>query len=184
MLEIIVPAKEFYIDAKNEFINTKETLLQLEHSLISIKKWESKWHIPYLHTENKTTEQVIDYIKDMTINKGVDPNCYYALSKQNIEDISKYIQNPMTATWFSNTKKEGQSNIRKETYTAEVIYYQMIELGIPVEFQKWHINQLLTLIRVVQAKRHESDHKMSPQEAAMKRNALNAKRKARHRSRG
>lgn len=184
MLEIIVPASEMFIQETNEFINTKETTLQLEHSLISIKKWEAKWHIPYLHTKNKTNEQILDYVKDMTINKPSDPNCYYALTKDNIKAITEYIENPMTATWFSNNKKEGQSNIRKETYTAEVLYWQMIELGIPVEFQKWHLNQLITLIRVINAKRSEHDKKMSPQEAAMKRSALNAKRRAKRRSRG
>lgn len=185
MLEITIPARDIFVESTNEFISIKEAHLQLEHSLISIKKWEAKWHKPYLHTDNKSTEMILDYIKCMTLNKPSDDRVYYGLTKENIDDITKYITDPMTATWFSAPpKKEGQSNIKKEIYTAEVIYYQMIELGIPVEFQKWHLNQLLTLIRVISAKRSEGEHKTTPQEAAMRRQALNAKRKARWHSRG
>lgn len=183
MLEITIPSKEIFLESNNTFITVQETKLQLEHSLMSIKKWEAKWHVPYLHTEQKTTEQVIDYIRCMTINK-VNPECYYGLTEENIIAIRDYINNPMTATTFSDNPNKKPH--KKEIYTAEIFYWQMIELNIPIEFQKWHLNQLLTLIHVISAKHEEAEgkNKLSPQAAAARRNALNAKRRAKWHSKG
>ena len=186
MLEICVASNEGFDEEKQEFVKIPEVTLQLEHSLISISKWESKWHKPFLHTSNSLSqEEIIDYIKCMTISPGkVNPYVYYFLSKENIDDIIEYIQNPMTATWFKDDKNKKSS---KEIITSELIYYWMVALQIPFECQKWHINRLLTLIRVCNAKNEEQSpnkSKMS-QRALMSRNAaLNAQRRAKLHSKG
>lgn len=184
MISVFVPGGEAFIDATQEFINTKDTTLQLEHSLISLRKWESKWHIPFLGEGSKTAEQTLDYIRCMTLNQNVDPNVYRFLTDVQIKEITKYIEDPQTATWFGDPpKKEGAAPKKKEVITAEIIYYWMISLQIPVEFQKWHLNSLLTLIRVINIK-NTPDKKMSAKEAARQRSALNAARRAKQHSRG
>lgn len=181
MKTIIIPGAEYFDNVKQEFIYSKEQTLQLEHSLISISKWESIWHKPYLDDKDKTPEEALSYIKCMTIN-NVDPNCYTYLTQQNINDISDYINDSMTATWFSDDDKK-KSTSKKEIITSELIYYWMVAFQIPSEYQKWHINRLLTLVRICQVK-NEPEKKMSKQEAAAQRRALNAQRRARANSKG
>lgn len=184
MLNIIIPKNSLYDSKNNEFIDIKETTLQLEHSLISLKKWEQKWHKPFLGKgeEDKTYEEIIDYIKCMTINK-VDDDCYKGLTKNNIIEVVDYIKNPMTATWFKDNKLIGAANNPNEIVTAEIIYYWMIALGIPSEYQKWHLNSLLTLIKVVNIKQQPSK-KMAAKDAAAQRRAINAQRRAMMHSKG
>lgn len=148
MLTITIPKTEQFDSDKQEFIYVKETKLTLEHSLLAIAKWESKWHKVFLGKEKKTQEEIIDYIKCMTITPNVDPNVYYALTEDNIKEIDSYINNPMSAISFP----ESQNKRSREAITNELIYYWMISLNIPVEFEKWHINRLLTLIRLTSAK--------------------------------
>lgn len=146
MLRITVEGKEMYDERTNEFLSTKDVTFQLEHSLISLSKWESKWHKPFLNNANKTEEEMLDYIRCMTITQNVDPSVYYGLSNKNMLDIKNYMDDPMTATWFSD-KHNPKS--RQKAVTAELIYYWMIQLGIPIEWgEKLHLNRLLTLIRV------------------------------------
>ena len=121
MLEIIIPAAEGYDELKEEFVKIKETTLRLEHSLVSLSKWESKWCKPFLSKEEKTREETIDYIKCMTITPNVDDNVYYFLTNDNIEAINKYIEAPMTATWFN--EREGKGRPNREQITSELIYY-------------------------------------------------------------
>lgn len=149
MHEVIIPAMELYDPVQNLFYNTKGGKFVIEHSLVSLSKWESKWHIPFLSDKPKTLEQSIDYIRCMTITQNVDPNLYNQINQEVMNDISSYIEDPMTATWFS-TKDEKKIN--KEVITAELIYYWMIAFNIPMECQKWHLNRLLTLIRVCDIK--------------------------------
>lgn len=184
MLTLHIDAQKGFNDVTNEFITIKETTLQLEHSLISLKKWEQKYHVPFLDDKNeKTTEQWIYYIQCMTITQNVDPNVFKYMSPENMKKVTDYIEDPMTATWFSDNKNQGAGGRnKKEVITAEIVYYWMIELGIPIEFEKWHLNQLMTLIRVINIKRDPK--KMGQKEAAMQRSALNAQRKARAHSRG
>lgn len=146
MLRIVVPAAEFWDEAKEEFIYKAEQALQLEHSLVSLSKWESKWCKPFLSKDEKTTAETIDYIRCMTLTQNVKPDVYERLSPENIQQVNQYIQAPMTATWFSDTSG-GKRN--SEQITSELIYYWMIALNIPFECQKWHLNRLLTLIRVL-----------------------------------
>lgn len=187
MLTVTIPDYEGFNNEAQEFVSIKGATLQLEHSLISLKKWEQKWHIPFLQTNNKTHEQTIDYIRCMTINPGVDPRVYYIIPPDIINQITKYINDPMTATWFNDNttggKKVGAQKNAGEVVTAEIIYYWMISLNVPVEFQKWHLNQLLTLIRTINVK-NTPNKKMSQKEWAQQRAMLNASRRAKSHSTG
>ena len=112
MLQIVVPPGELYDEQRQEFLAMdKEQILQLEHSLVSLSKWESKWHKAFLGKEDKTTEEIIDYVRCMTLNKNVNPNAYRLLTKKNIEEINDYINDPMTATTFSNNNQKGHNSI-------------------------------------------------------------------------
>lgn len=174
MLEITVPAMEMFDEEKQEFVSYKEQTLQLEHSLVSLSKWESKWHKAFLGKQKQTKEETYDYIRCMTLNKNVDPSVYTRLTADNIDAINEYIKNPMSAVYFYNDHTESS---RGDTITAELIYYWMITLNIPQEYQKWHLNRLFALIRVCSIK-NSPPKKMSMQEV-MRRNAeLNAQRLA------
>ena len=173
MLTITIPATEMFDDEKQEFIPFKEQTLQLEHSLVSLSKWESKWCKPFLKQEEKTLEETLDYIKCMTITQNVDPQAYSRLTNANIKQILDYIDAPMTATTFREDNSKGRG---KETITSELIYYWMISLNIPMECQKWHLNRLLTLVRVCNVK-NTPPKKRSKRDIANQYAALNAARK-------
>lgn len=173
MLKITIPASTLWDEGKEEFIDIrKETNIQLEHSLVSISKWESKYCKSFFKKQKKTKEEILDYIRFMTITQNVPEEAYYALTASNFKEIEKYIEAPMTATVFSANNGGGT----REVLTSELIYYWMIALQIPFECQKWHINRLLTLIRVCSIK-NTPPKKMSKKEL-MRRNAnLNELRK-------
>lgn len=179
MLKITVPGKEMYNEETNEFFTAEPYTLQLEHSLVSLSKWESKWNKPFLGKDTKTIPETMDYIRCMTITQNVPDDIYDRLSEKNIEDIKKYIDAPMTATTFSNFQ-EKKSN---ETITSELIYYWMIALTIPMECQKWHLNRLLTLIRVCNIK-NTPPKKMSKSEIMRRNASLNAARRKAMNSKG
>lgn len=172
MLKITVPATEQWDEIHDVFINSKECTLQLEHSLVSLSKWESKWKKPFLSKELKTNEETIDYIKCMTITQNVDESVYLCLGSDNIDLVNKYIEDSMTATVFSSTN----TKTNREIITAEIVYYWMIAMNIPFECQKWHLNRLLTLINVCSIK-NAPPKKMSKKEVMNKNAALNAARK-------
>ena len=180
MLTITIPATEEFDEIKGEFVYTKEQTLQLEHSLISISKWESKWCKAFLDKKDKTSEEIIDYIKCMTLNKTVDDHVYNCLTQANLIAINEYISAPMTATYFS-ANEQGKKN--SEQITSELIYYWMIALQIPFECQKWHINRLLTLIRVCNIK-NTPPKKMSKRDIASRNAALNAARRKQMNTKG
>ncbi len=182
MLKIYIPDSEFWDSNKEEFINIKGQDIQLEHSLVSISKWEQKYHKAFLNTKEKTTEELIDYIQFMTITQNVNPLIFYSLSENIIKQISDYIEDPMTATTFSNVK--NQQNGKKDVITSELIYYLMIANGIPFECQKWHINRLLTLIRVCEIKNNPNSKKMSKADIYKNNKALNEMRKAKYNTKG
>lgn len=175
MLLVKIQAKELWDEKNQVFISIKEQTLSLEHSLVSISKWESKWHKSFINTKEKTNEETLDYIRCMTITQNVDNIVYKILSQKNIDEVREYIENPMTATWF-NDKKDGNQPIKKEVITSELIYYWMISLDIPFECQRWHLNRLLTLIRVCNIK-NKSPKKMGKKETLSNNAALNAARK-------
>ena len=181
MLQITIPSTEFWDEKNNEFISTKEQTLQLEHSLVSLSKWESKWCKPFLSKDKaRTFEETIDYVRCMTITQNVDPNVYNYLTNGNIEKVNEYIAAPMTATWFAEDKtgKAGGEQI-----TAELIYYWMISFNVPFECQKWHLNRLLTLIRICEVK-NKPPKKMSKRDIASQNAKLNAARKKKYNTRG
>lgn len=180
MLQIIVPALEYYDEIKNEFVTSEGQTLQLEHSLLSISKWEAKWNKAFLTKHDKTFEETIDYIKCMTISRNIDPSVYERLTSENIAQINDYIGAPMTATYF---REEKSGPGRRDVITSELIYYWMIALGIPFECQKWHFNRLLTLIRVCNIK-NSPPKKMSQREIMRENAALNAARKKRLKTNG
>lgn len=180
MLRIIIPSTEMWDEVNEKFVYSKEYVLQLEHSLVSLSKWESKWCKPFLSKENKTFEETIDYIRCMTINQHIPDEVYNCLTGENIREINEYIYAPMTATRFSN---DAIGKGSREQITSELIYYWMIALNIPFECQKWHINRLLTLIRVCNIKNHPSK-KMSRREIMNRNTALNAARRKKLRTNG
>ena len=154
----------------------------MEHSLLSISKWEAKWKKSYLSSTDKTPEEVLDYIRCMTVRPvNVDPSVYQALTKENIETITNYIQDPMTATTINTIKRPGRKN---EVITSEIVYYWMIAQNIPTEYEKWHINRLLTLIEVCAIKNDPNPKKMNRHEIARQNRALNAARRKRYGTRG
>ena len=181
MLQITVPATEQWDESKQEFINTKEQTLLLEHSLVSLSKWESKWCKSFLSSkEDKTNEETIDYIRCMTLNKNVDPNVYYCLTKENIKQIYDYINAPMTATVLP---KDHRNKTNREVITSELIYYWMIALTIPSEYERWHLNRLITLINVCSIK-NAPPKKRSRRELMSRNAALNAARRKQFNTRG
>lgn len=174
MLQITVQlSPEGWDEEKEEFVEPTTKTLELEHSLVSLSKWESKWCKSFLSNHEKTNEETIDYIRCMTITPNVEPEVYGYLSNDNIHQINKYIEAPMTATYF-NDGKNGKGS--RETITSELIYYWMIALNIPFECQDWHLNRLITLIRVCQIK-NTPPKKMSKSEIMSRNAALNAARK-------
>ena len=173
-LTITIPESEWWDEQNEEFVYTKRQRLVLEHSLVSLSKWESKWCKPFLHSgDNISREEELDYIKCMTITQNVDPMVYKCLTNENIRQIKEYIDAPMTATYFSKQEK-GKNN--RELITSELIYYWMIALNIPFECQKWHLNRLITLIRVCEIK-NQPPKKRSRREIASSYAALNEARK-------
>lgn len=174
MLPIHVPSKELWDPKTNEFKIVEECELHLEHSLASISEWESKWKVAFLTSDEKTSEQVYDYIKCMTLDKDVDPLVYSCLTKENVEQIGSYINDSMTATTFRDDNKKPSRKI----VTSEVVYAWMVALRIPQEYQYWHFNRLMTLIRVCEIQ--QQPPKKMGKKATMSRNAaLNAARKKR-----
>lgn len=179
MLKLEVDETTLWNEKEERFVEVPKTTLQLEHSLVSLSKWESKWHKAFLSTK-LNNEETLDYVKCMIMNNNVNPNAVYALSNKQILEIKDYISNPMTATWFTNNNEEKGSS---EIVTSEIIYYWMISLQIPFECQKWHLNRLLTLIRVCNEK-NKPKKNMSKREIAERNRILNEQRKARLKSKG
>lgn len=181
MLQITIPETELFDEARQEFIYVnKPVTLTLEHSLVSISKWESKWKKPYLSDEERTVEEVIDYVRCMTITQNVDPNVYYALTAQNLKDIEEYIKDPHTATTITD---RSRTNKNGEGVTSELVYYWMCAYQIPFEAQKWHFNRLMTLIRIAGIK-NNPDKKMSRKDLFAQQRELNAMRRAKNKSKG
>ena len=140
MIRILLPEKELYDEVNNKFVYLPSRELILEHSLVSISKWESKWHKSFLNTDDKSFDEVMDYIKCMCVEELEDENDLYRLSEENISDINAYIQDSMTATTFSDFS-DNKNTKSREIITSEIIYYWMIANNIPFECQYWHLNK-------------------------------------------
>jgi len=172
MLNVIIPAVELYDESRDMFINLKERPLQLEHSLVSLSKWESIWNKPFLTKTEKTQEEILSYVQCMTITQNIDPDVYKFITNDVAKQINDYIDKTMTATIFSETEK----TINREVITAEVIYYWMITLNIPFECQKWHLDRLLTLINVCNIK-NQPKKKMKKRDILDRNRRINEQRK-------
>jgi len=183
MLTIKIDAVELFDENSNEFIKTEAATLHLEHSLVSLSKWESKWEKPFLSTEDKTNEEVLHYIECMDLSDKTPKDLYNRLSSKNIKEISKYIDAKMSATWFNEAVVKSGGPFNREVITAEIIYYWMISLTIPFECQYWHLNKLLTLIKVCNLK-NTPPKKMNKQEMMSRNKALNEARKAQQNTKG
>lgn len=182
MLRIEVPAREFYDESKEEFVEVKGQTLVMEHSLISISKWESKWKKPYISKEKKTKEEIFDYLRCMTVTpSNVDPMIYNCLTEENLKEIVDYIDDPMTATTINDANPHGSN---REIITSEIIYYWMIAQNIPTEYEKWHLNRLLTLIKVCSIKNNPKQKKMSKAAIMRQNRAINAARRAKYGTKG
>ena len=179
MLQLVIPDLEIFDEGKSEFLIIKGQALQVEHSLVSISKWESKWNKPFLSKEPKTIDETIDYIRCMCMTQNVKPETFINITNDNINKVSEYIALPMSATWFNDNDKTPS----KEIITSEIIYYWMITYNIPFECQKWHLNRLLTLIRVC-SKKNEQPKKMSKSEIINRNRTLNNQRRQRINSEG
>lgn len=181
MLTINVPiSPEGWDEIKQEFVEPKVQTLQLEHSLISLSKWESKWKKSFISSKNISNEELLDYIKCMTLNKNVSDSVYDYITSENVKEIRDYIEDPMTATTFA---KENSGPRSKEIITSELIYYWMISAQIPLECEKWHLNRLITLIRVCGIK-NAPPKKRSKKDIMNQNAALNAARRAQMNTKG
>ena len=183
MLHLRIPDQELWDPIKEKFVKVTGCELDLEHSLESVSKWESKWHIPF-HDDRKpkTLEQNIDYVRTMCLTPAVDPNVFNYLTEQNVNDILEYINDSSTATWFNDSvlRRTG----KRETITAEIIYYWMTVYNIPESYQTWHLNKLMTLLRVCAEKNNTDKKKSKNGNLAAQRRALNAARKKQYHTRG
>lgn len=180
MLELSIPEMEVYDEASNEFRKINGVTLRLEHSLVSISKWESKWKIPFLSSEKKTVEQTLDYIKCMTINQNVDPMVYKAIRNHHVKMVNDYIEDTRSATTFNN---QHMPQRKSEVVTSELIYFWMAQFNIPMECQKWHLSRLLTLVQIASIK-NSPEKKMSRRAIMNQNRSLNAARRKAHRTRG
>jgi len=187
MLKIKIPEQDLWDEEQEKFIPIKkEVTLMLEHSLLSISKWEQIWKKPFLSKQELTEEESLSYIQCMCINGIEDIKYYKALTKKDLLLINKYLEDPMTATFFNEKKKKE----KKRIITNELIYYWMIACNIPKECEKWHINRLLTLIKVcneeteAQEKNYKTKGKRPSKSYISERDALNAIRREKMHSRG
>lgn len=180
MIYITIPECEYYDESVGEFHKFKGITLQMEHSLVSISKWESKWKKPFLKEEEKTYAETVDYVRCMTITQNVPEAAYFLLTQDDFNKIYEYIGDSMTATTITDLRPNRS---KAKTITSEVIYYQMIRFNIPFECQKWHLSRLLTLINVCCIEEGPKQ-KMSRSEQAAYNRKLNAERKKHYGTKG
>lgn len=176
MLTITVLGAEHFDESTNTFVTVGDVTLELEHSLVSLSKWESEFETPFMDDAAKTQEQTLGYVRHMTLTPNIPVEVYSRLTTENITQISEYIDRKMTATWFTDHAPKRPST-SGETVTSELIYYWMIALTIPFECQEWHLKRLLTLIQVCNLK-NQPAKKMPRKEAMTRQTSLNEARKA------
>ena len=169
MLQIKIPKRNGWDERVEQFVDVEGATLQLEHSLISLSRWEAIWHKPFLSMAEEsrsniptstTEEEFMSYVKCMVMNQNFDPDLLNFLTVEDKKKIREYIEDPMTATWFSkDPRKHGKQGVGGPVMTSEYIYYLMIDCGIPKEMEKWHLNRLMTLIRLIKEKERSGNKK-------------------------
>lgn len=172
MLQLTIEFEEFFNEKTQEFEPGFVYKIELEHSLVAISKWESVFEKPFLSDDEKTPEELLAYIKAMTLTPNIPLGVFENLSEKNIQDVNAYINSKHSATWFG----ERKTSPSREIITSELIYFWMIAMNIPIECQHWHLNRLLTLIKIWNVK-NSPEKKMSQRELAERNRALNAERK-------
>lgn len=176
MLRIIIEGDESYNEETNTFETVNDVVIDMEHSLISLSKWESKYQKPFLVAGAKTSEEIFGYLKAMVVTPDVDPDVLYRCTSKHILQIQEYIDSPQSATTFGMMpERRGPS----EVITSELIYFWMVTFNIPLECERWHLNRLFSLIRICNIKNADpKQRKMSRQELVMRNRDLNARRRA------
>lgn len=181
MLELTIKDDELWDEENMRFIVIRGRTLRLEHSLVSISKWEKKWKKSFLKCLEKNDlniEQTIDYIKCMTLDKNVDDSVYNGLTNDHIQKVNEYISDPQTATHVPQRPEEmNKPRGGGDVLTSEMIYFYMISYQIPVEFEKWPLNRLMTLIKICDIK-NNPPKKMSAAALAKRNTSINAARRA------
>ena len=181
MLQLTIAiSPEMWDNDREVFIKPKTQIVELEHSLVSISKWESKWHKPFLTKQEKSSEETLDYLRCMTITPNVDPEIWSHITNDHVEQVHAYINDTMTATTVKDIPGSKKSN---EIVTAELIYHWMISANVPLDRETWHLNKLLTLIKVCAVK-SQPPKKMSRKEQFAQQRAINAARRKKYNSRG
>lgn len=182
-ITITIPGIELFDEEQNKFLKTQERTIEIEHSLVSLSKWEQKWKIPFLSNKKITNEHLVDYIRCMCLTQDIPLEAFSALSYAPavFKEVNAYLADSMSATWFSE-KNIGASS--SEAVTSEVIYYWLVALTIPFETQYWHLNRLLTLIKVVYIKNDPKKKLMPLAEQQRQQRDLNAERRAARESKG
>lgn len=180
MLRLIVPGNEVFHEDTATFESFDDVELELEHSLVSLSKWESKYKKPFLSSNQKTTQEVFSYIEAMILTPVYPPDIVASFTQTNFNQIHDYIESAESATTFgAMPERKGKG----EVITAELIYYWMVIFNIPFECELWHLNRLFALIRICNIKQSKPK-KMSRTEIAMRNRELNAKRKEQYHTRG
>lgn len=178
MLAITIPAIEFYDESKEEFVETQKTILKMEHSLVSLRDWESKWKVSFFHTD-KTKEQLLDYLKMMTLTEEVSDIVYRTIPESEMKKITEYIKDSHTAMTINDSLNRRQTR-SNELVTAETIYWWMISLGIPMECETWHLERLLALIKFISIKNDPKKTKMSQKDVIRQNAEINARNRAKY----
>lgn len=180
MLTIIIPEWEDYNDETMEFTKHKAQKLVLEHSLVSISKWESTWRKPFLGNDDKTVPETLDYIRCMTLTQNVNPWVYTRITNDLLDKIQVYINTEQTATTFNDKQKRGS----KKIMTSEVIYFMIASHGLSMECQKWHLSRLMTLIRIAAIKNNPNKTKTNRRDIIENNQRLNKERREKYNSKG
>ena len=187
MLSITIPKLELFDSKNNIFVNQDEVTIELEHSLVALARWESKWEKPFLGPDQKTEEETIDYVRCMTMTSDVSPEIYHRLNQGHFKQINEYIDAKMSATWFSEPRSASTGNApvkrSRETITAEIIYHWIVALNLDWQVQDWHLNRLFTLIKVCNQK-NSPEKKRPKRDMVAERQRINAERKAAMETRG
>lgn len=179
-LTINIPSAELYDQKNGRFVTIRGRELKFEHSLLSVSKWESKWHKSFFSKDAKTEEETTDYIRCMCLTNDADPNIFKYLDAVSKSKIAEYIADPMTGT---KLRKINQKPSR-EIVTNELIYFWMTSFGIPFDpCEKWHLNRLMILIEIA-SRKNTPPKKVGKREAAQQRTALNAQRRAKYNTKG
>ena len=186
MLYLTLSKKDLFDEENERFISLPPVELQLEHSLSSLSKWESKYKKPFLTNTKKfakTKQEMLDYYIMMSQGE-VDPNVFSFMTVDESQQIDAYLKDPQTATWIDNSMSTKSATMYHEEITAEVIYTWLVMFNIPFEVQYWNINRLLTFIQVYQIKQSGTKPQPVTSDYLNQRRELNEQRKALYQTNG